>query len=411
MRKNYLLKPNVTEKTFKVKNLEEITDHAESIITGKTLTSFNMSSVPVQGLNHSIMQMFYVNGKTYAVCGNASEKTYLYEQIGEEFVQKFSVGQGRASMGEVILNGRKEVLYMDEEVAKIVDNNKYTVRFPLGKHFATYSLRCFSATDTVIYFGRPFSFTTKTMMLDNCGNIGINPEDGKILGIYDFSSYLLVVCSKCFYKLTIVEDEFKFEKLNLGDYAIEEKSLAKTREKLFFVANKKLYVYEEYVVKEIPCVYAKHMGSVYSYATADSDHYYCELTIGNRNCALVYDLAKKVCGLVYLGTITLMCRNVGVSYAEQYLYRVEASSTVTSLWTSLPINFDTNDKKALVEISVNVSKAVTLTVSGDFGKKVFSLKGGVNHKRMNLWSKEFIIEIECPTKDIEVSNLQFKYIV
>ena len=406
MRKKYLFEPNVKEKSFKVKNLAEVTDHAEGLVVGEELTTPNIRAYVWQNSKLIVLKMCDVNGREYVICDDG----YLYEKIGAQYVQKYKCGYSKFIMGTVILNGIQETLHIDETGGRIVDKSEYAVNLPDGDYFATYSLRCFMAKDYTIYFSSPFDFNSRSMILDTCGHFNVNTQDGEVIGLYDFSSYLLIVCAKCFYKLTIIDEQFKLEKIKTDNYAIESMSLAKIREQLYFVSHRKFYVYEDFAVKEIPSVFAKHLLRLNCHATSDEDRYYCQANAPDRNCIFVYDAYKKTSILVYIGESRLVCKNLAFNYSESRFYIINPNSLATSIWKSSAMNLGNNDKKSLIELSIKVEKDATLKIDGDFGSKTFSLKAGINHKKMNLRSKDFTFEIYCPTINIVISDLQFKYL-
>ncbi|MBO7149368.1 MAG: hypothetical protein J6V71_00585 [Clostridia bacterium] len=407
MRKSYLVKPNVVEKTVTIKDLSKVTDYAEGLILGEQLTASNLYLAPSYSVTIEIRDMFNVDGKTYL----RGYDGYLYQQTGLQQIQKIECGYMNAAMGSIILNGEKNVLFVDEKGVKIIDKSQLEIGLPSGKYFATYMLRCFVANDNTIYFSSPFDFEERSMMLDNCGNISINSQDGKILGIYDFSSYLLIVCEKSFYKLTIIDGEFSLEKLKCYCDGIAWKSLIKMNDKLLFIANKKLYVYENFAIKEIPTTVAQHITMAGLIATGAETLYFCTTNDPEKRSIFVYDFVKEKDSLLHVDNNSLCCKNILYNYDEQRLYAVMSGPNTASKWRSLAMNLGDDDKKSLIELSIKVTADSTLKISGDFGDKTFALKTGVNKKTMNLRSRAFAIEVNCGTSAVSIDNLQFKYIV
>ena len=406
MRKNYLEKPNVVEKSVEIKDLSKVTDYAEGLVVEEQITTSNLSLAPLYTAMVETRDMFSVDNKIYL----RGYDQYLYQQMGNRVVQKIECGFMKAAMDTVILDGQTHVLFMDEKGIKIIDKNQTGITLPSGKYFATYMLRCFVANDNTIYFSSPFNFEERSMMLDNCGNISISSQDGKILGIYDFSTYLLIVCSKCFYKLTIINGEFNLEKLKCHCDGIFINTLAKAKDKLLFVANKKLYSYEDFSIKEIPTFFAKELTVNDSNATYNDNLYFCMLNNLEKRCVFVYDFIKEQDSLIYTENNTLYCKNILYSYEEQLFYNIVSSSNSSSKWRSFAMNLGNDDKKSLIELSIKVTADSTLKISGDFGDKTFALKAGANKKTMNLRSRDFTLELNCQTSGVGVNNLRFKYI-
>ncbi len=407
MRKNYLSKPNVTIKSFKVSNLGNLTDYAEGLFIDKTLNSSNVSAVYTQSLQLELLKMYRVNEKFYATCTDG----YLYEKSGKEFIQKYKFGTNEPIMEKVILNGVYETLHMDETGGRILDKEEYAVDLPYGNHFATYSLRCFVSKERTVYFSSPFDFNSRSMLLDNCGNFNVSDEDGNVIGLYDFSKYLLIVCAKSLYKLTITDGEFSLEKINTDSYSIDEMSLAKIREKLLFISDGNFYEYENFTIKQITNPYTNKITKINYFATANEDFYFCHLTLPEKQCVFAYDVVKKQPFIVDVGESRLLCENMLSNYLEGGLYLIKKYPYAKCMWRSLPVNLGTNDKKWLLETSVKVTKNATLTIKGDFGSTTFDLKKGINKKTMNLSSKEFVFEIDCKVRDMIISDLQLKYMV
>ena len=407
MRKNYLSKPNVTIKSFKVSNLGNLTDYAEGLFIDKTLNSSNVSAVYTQSLQLELLKMYRVNEKLYVTCTDG----YLYEKLGKEFIQKYKFGTNEPIMEKVMLNGVYETLHMDETGGRILDKSNYIVGLPYGNHFSTYSLRCFVSKGKTVYFSSPFDFNTKSMMLDNCGNFNIKDEDGNVIGLFDFSKYLLIVCVKGFYKLSITDGEFSLEKIKTDSYSIDEMSLAKIGEKLFFISDGNFYEYENFAIKQISNPHIKKITKINYFATASENFCLCHITLPEKQCVFAYDVVNKQPFIVDVGESRLLCENILSNYSEGGLYIIKKYPYAKCMWRSLSVNLGTNDKKSLLETSVKVTKKATLTIKGDFGSSTFVLKEGVNKKTMNLSSKEFIFEIDCKVRDMIVSNLQLKYMV
>ncbi len=405
MRKNYLLKPNVNVKKFNVKNLSSITEYAEGMTIGNTLASSNMcvvESIPIQFV---VKNMYCVNNKMYAQGADG----YFYAKSGDGYFKRFECGTEKAIMGSVILQGARQTLYIDNTGGRVLENDKLLVRLPYGEYFATHALRCFSAKDYTIYFSSKFDFIAKSMAVDNYGNLSVNTEDGKIIGLYDFSSYLLIVCTNAFYKLTVVNGEFYLEKINTDSYEIQTQSLARIGGKLLFISDKKLYAYENFSIKQLSTTFVEHILTVDIPATSYNTFYFCQTCDDEKKCVYVYDVVKKKDWLVYVSDSTLKLNNIMFNETEQKLYLIEPNPNTTAIWRSKAISFATNDKKSLMQLSINVTKDSMLKIIGDFGVRDFVLKSGINNKKMNLRSKEFTLELVCLTTDIVVSNLEMKY--
>ncbi len=407
MRKNYLTKPNVNKKTIEVKDLSKVTDYAEGLIVGEMLKSTDLGVKKLYNVDLMIQDAFVVDDKTFV-------RTYdgiLYEQRGSRFYEKGNYGYLPAKMGSVILNGQKEFLFMDSNGGKIIDDNEVNVTIPYGKHFATYALRCFSAKDYDLYFSSPFDFENRSMSLDNGGNISFSSHDGSIVGIFDFSSYLLIVCQHCFYKLTDVDGEFKLEKIVDNFFSIAPHSLAQMKDKLVFIADKKLYVYQDFVIKQKDCPFEKDIPENLSPVMNNGKFYYCALNNVDKKSTLVYDVDSGESMLVHIENNMLLYKNVLFNYEEQSLYAITPNQAKNIKWQSLAMNFGNNDKKLLIELSIKVTKSAMIKISGDFGSASFALKEGINKKNMNLYSKEYAFEIEGNSGDTLISDLQLKYIV
>ncbi len=407
MRKNYLIQPKVQVKTFKVNDFLNITEHAESVVVGEKLSAIDICSNYSQTVGFEILKMCEANKKIYATCNDG----YLYEKVNKNFVQKNYYGTSLPIMCEVIVEGKAEVLHINQTGGRILGKNDYSVSLPYGNVLQTFALRCFVAKGKTVYFSSPFDFEKHSMKFDNCGNFSVDDSDGEILGIYDFSSYLLIVCAQQFYKLTITDGEFKLEKIKTDNFVVEKGTLAKIREQLFFVANGKFYVYEDFSIKEISNIYSKKIANLEGFATADGDVYYCPVVANGSNCVFRYDVINKTFMLVNVGERKLMCKNILFTPADNSIYTVKSTPLACSVWKSTAINLGSYDKKSLIALTIKVTKSLTFKIKGDFGSKTYKLKAGINQMTMNLRSKEFTFEIDYkPNVNTDVSDLQLKYI-
>lgn len=407
MRKRYLLKPNVKTKSFKLTDFTDITDFCENVYLDKEIRSANMQLKFSSTCGVMMQRMYIVRGRKYFVGSDG----FLYELNGNQPTQKFKCGNVKGAMESIILQGENKTLYIDNEVAKVVEDVEYNVGLPCGKHFAIHQLRCFSADEYTVYFGSEFDLESRSMMLDNRGNINFTYDEGKVIGLFDFTSYLLIVCEKSFHKLTIVEGEFKIERIKTNFYAIDRSSFAKIREKLLFISDRKLYSFENFEIKQLPSIFIKDVLEVGTDVTFNGNYYYCQINDASKKCVLVYDLINNKETLLYVGNSVLVCKNLLFNYDEQCLYAISSNSTEGACkWISKKLDLGNMSKKSLLEVSIKLSKDAMLTISGDFGSKSFNLKAGLNKKGMNLSSKEYELEINCPSGDLIASDLQLKYI-
>ncbi len=406
MRKKYLLKPNISEKNFVVPDLLKVTDYAEGMVAGQKMKATSLGIAPFYNSSIFIQDMFSVDDKMFA----RDYEGTLYELRGSIFYKKTTCGFMNAVMGSVILNGKKEFIYIDEKGGQILDNNSVEVGLPYGTYFSTHALRCFVAKDYTVYFSSPFDFNNRSMMLDNCGNFTFTYEDGKVIGLFDFSTHLLIVCTNCFYKLTEVDGEFKLEKIQSDNYNIEKLSLVKVKDKLLFIADKKFYAYKDFSIKQISSIFIEDVLLVNPPVTSNANYYYCQTSNPDKRCMFIYNVDSDESMLVPIGECRLLCKNLLVNEVEQRLYAISPDKNKNSTWKSLAMNLGTNNKKSLLSLVVKVGKDATLKITGDFGSKIFELRAGLNEKTMNLPSREFVLEINCPTSNMTISDLQFKYI-
>ena len=406
MRKNYLKNPNVKPKTFSFSNFTDITDYAKGLFIGEQLTASNLRLTLLNITDIAVKYGYCVDDKIFI----KSQNDIFYEMVDGNLYQKFNCGYTRGVIGAVILGGAKKIVYMDDMVKKVIDDDQVGVDLPRGTAFVTHRLRCFVANENTVYFSSPFDFENRSMMLDNCGNFSFSYEDGNVLGLFDFSTYLLIVCSKSFYKLTIVDGEFKLEKLNSDFYQIEQNSLLKMRDKVIFVSENKLYCYQDFEIKQLPSSFIKDVENFDNKATFNDYFYYCQTSDYDRKCVLAYDVKNNTENIVDVDDCDLMCKNILFTHRQKVFFTISNGYPNNTEWISTKIDLGSINSKSLIEVSVYVERKSTLKVKGDFGEKTFELKQGANKKIMNLRSKQFIFEILCFESGLSVRDLQLKYI-
>jgi hypothetical protein len=76
---------------------------------------------------------------------------------------------------------------------------------------------------------------------------------------------------------------------------------------------------------------------------------------------------------------------------------------------SKSIDFESLDKKALLELSISVNQPIALFITGDFGEKEIQLVEGVNIKKLNLTSRAFKMRFSHYANTLTAQNFSLKY--
>ena len=404
-KKEYLIKPNLSIKEYKVKSFTDITEYSLHVDLGDKITANNFGLSHCCSHSNAMVKSFFIANRLFLFMKDTRTYEYVNKSIGTVLINKTE-----PIMIDVLLNGKTEILVIENNSAYILNKGiKFT--FPYGTKVIKYDGRLFVAKEKNIYYSNEFNFTEYSTNIENVGFLSVAAEDEKVQDLIPFNDCLYVICKKAIYKLTILNGEFSFTKCEINQIDILEGSSKKIGKNIYFISSSRLCVFDGNTVKTIEGEFDRFLDTAKGVATTNEGMYLIAITINSENVYFVYNTFNGKHHYVWVkgaGTVG----EAGYVFINKALYRLTYTKNFKMFcWHSKELDFSTPKKKTLMEISINVPTTLEITVEGDFGSKVIKLETGFNVKKLYLTSRLFKFKINANRNKFLIQDLSFKYIV
>ena len=209
-KKQYLTKPNYAIKEYKVEDYSKITDYFANVEVDNAVCANPVTLQYFCSQVGTMLKSYFVANRVFAYMKDKylyEIKNYRFNLILSKITQPLLI--------DVVINGKKEILVIEDKSCYVLQKN-ITFNFPFGTSIAKYDGRLFVANEKNIYYSNVFNFSGNSTNIENVGFLSIDAEDEKILELICFNDCLYVVCKKAIYKLTITNEQFKFEKCEIN---------------------------------------------------------------------------------------------------------------------------------------------------------------------------------------------------
>ena len=404
-KKQYLVNPKVKIKEFKVNDFSNITDCAINVKISDKLCSNDITLKFVCLFVDTMIKSYYIGDRFFAYMKDNT--IYEYKNKRMESVLKVS---SQPLLIDILVNGIKEILVVEINGAYILKKD-ITFNFPYGQCIAKHKGRLFVADGKNIYFSNQFNFTVYSTNIENQGFISVDDNAGKILDLIEYKDSLMVVCEKAIYKLRLIDQNFEFDKIELDYVDILPNSAKKVGDKIYFISQNKLCEFDGSSRIMLNGDFDRFLPLAKEFATSVQGLYSIKVAVNGRDVFLVYDTSTKEHYYVWTDGVGNMGEN-GYVFVEEFgtIYRINANTNnQTYEWQSKDIDFESLNKKALLELRLTVDQPMALYIQGDFGTKEIQLSEGVNIKKLNLTSRAFKMRIYQYANTLLVKDLSLKY--
>lgn len=405
MRLNELVVPKENEKVFKITDFEEITDFCLNVTCGQTI---ELQKHKVEKLSQGFstcVATYFANNRIFFY----SSDKYIYEYKDYRNV-KLDQCESQPILVPIIYEGKEEVLVVNSLKAFVLGKSEREFSIPKGSCFASYDNRIFIAQGTSIYFGGKFDSENMSMDLLNIGSINTFSYDGDILALVPYEDNLVVFCKKAVYVLNISKsNDFTFTRCVETQLDIKERTVAKVKDEIFFVSNKKFCSYKEGKIKVIDVVLEKYLSEGVLTASVYGEYYMLPFTMLNENYIFLFSVRTR--------KLHIINNIVGNFVGDKYLYetttkrlhQITENMPITGEWTSTTLDFGSHKKKVITEIGITSTTRAELYVFSETGYRYFSIEGGSCYKKINLTGANFYFSIIPGYKGASIKNLQIKY--
>ena len=145
-KKEYLKKPNLCIKEYKVKNFEDITEYSLHVNVGEKITTNKISLKYYCSQVGTMIKSYFVGNRLFVLMKNLTTYEYVSKVLRSKRVHKVE-----PLMIDVLINGSPEILVIESATAYIFDTSvKFS--FPYGTSIAKYDGRLFVAKEKNIYY-------------------------------------------------------------------------------------------------------------------------------------------------------------------------------------------------------------------------------------------------------------------
>lgn len=314
----------------------------------------------------------------------------------------------------LLKNGENRLLFTTDTNSLIVreDGEIERLSTPLGNHAVLFGGMLFSSNDNVIKFSTLFSHNDFSSGIDNGGFLTTDTAYGGIVALVARKDKLLVMCKHAIYELIPYGErtDYKLKKYDLTPISIIEGTIGDTCDGVTFINGNRLTIFKNGEIYEVKGTYELSNYTVSGNCAVDSKYYYLPIADSNgENLLFRYDVNDGTQSFVHLDFPIVerggyIVRNEGV-----YQLGTDGEYSCQASWESLPTDFSSGNKKAILGFSAYSEAEAVLSISGDFGSKEFLLKSGYNEKQTNLTSNEFVFLVKSDSEKFKIRNVSIVY--
>ncbi len=408
MRKNQLVKPKLKTQTFKVSNFIPYSALSSQCLIDEKVQAAPNKIERIASTPSNTQSAYFLGNRLFVY---TSDK-YIYEYINYSFKRVIDCPKKPILMTAMI-GGVEEVLVICGEDSFMLGQSQTKVTVPEGDYWANYNNRLFIAKSKNLYFSGDFDYDNLTMDISNFGLINVTYQDGNIIGLVPFENKLVVFCNYAIYTLNISADnEFTFTKCNTCAVDIIAKSVAKVGDEIIFVSNRKICSYKNGKVEIIDTIFEKYLPNITSRATGYNGHYAINFNENSVNYVYMFNCNNRKANILNVSKGEFIGGKYYFASSEKEIYQINELGRAVGAWASLPMDFGTHRKKILTEVGIYSNKNDAFYIFSDsVGYRFMPLKSGNNYKKMNLLGKDFRFEFFSNSIDMEIKDLQIKYII
>lgn len=311
-------------------------------------------------------------------------------------------------------NGECSVCIVTDDGAYFCDGTVANV--VKGSCYAEYGGILLTAQGANIYFSKPFDVENSSVTENVGGIYCAMPQDGEITAMTNAGEYLAVLCKRRAIALDFLgaDSDYSAERLiSPIDVQVDGDSAASVGDCIVFISGGYLCMFFNRAVKPIKALPAQDFY-VTGRACAFGDVYLVQVQSNGKEYTYYYDLATKKDGLISAKSI--YSPSGGYAYAhggdkiEKLTFVTQGESSFAAI-NDYGGTFDMNTcrKKRLKAVEAHVSGRAILTIAGESGAKVFSLKEGCNRFLVGCNSRDFTFSYSQCSQDFAVKKIALIY--
>ncbi|MBQ9514439.1 MAG: hypothetical protein IJR66_05655 [Clostridia bacterium] len=344
-------------------------------------------------------KIYHVSGKTIVYC-----KDGFLRVKGDRGYKKFTpVPFNSAPMlFEAINNGKQCVAIRKASGIMLISDKTDYIKCEDGDLYYTCFGRTFIGKDNLLKIIDEYDFYSGNEEKD-VRIIVLSEEFGKIIALSSYKNALVIVCKKKILSLTFDGNGlYSLENRESVEINVEEKTVKKAGDKIFFLSQNNLYYISDKTEK-INSLLSDRKFTVLSDAFTYNGCYFLPIKENGENKVYVYDANRDCDYFIKAENLIFSDGGLAVDTLSGFLYRLEEDGDGYREIKSETTDFDVIGKKHLVGLSAYSEYPVSLKIEGDFGASTFNFNGGEILFQCNLYSGRFTFTFYSETK-IAIEN-------
>ncbi len=391
-------------KSVKIKRVKlPLYEKIVNLYDGDKKSVLNASKIPPVNFNECVPKRLYsLFDRTYCY----AEDGTIYQMADNEF---FQIMENAYSREPNILSMRNRA----DETLFIYDGEKgYFLNDVVNSLKATYSkVYCYA-------FGKMITAKDRKLIVEHSFNLvsdryefkkefcfTTEADEGNIIGICQYGEDILLVCKHKIITLNLVKNAFGAEvkRVNTPYINALENSFIISGENAIFISGNEIAVYNNGNLCFYPLPSKVNEKTIYEDCKeVDGKFYLIPFIVDGEKSLLCFSQDTHTF-FEMKGEFRALSKNGGLFYKDDSLYKI------SQVETSGKLDLDYLGAKTLYKMEIKCEGKARLIVDGDFSKKQFDLKAGLNQICCNLTSSEFGFSFDNASSDFCVLESKVTY--
>ena len=404
MTANELQSVSVKTREYKVQDFKEITESFINVrvTPEKVDTLLKSQTVYTPKSEAAVDKVYKLWGKLYIVykdgnvcdCSGSAEISISKAEQGVEI-----------ALYPVLYKGERGVLIHEKNVKTkvVIYPSFFTIKLPEFEYVYMLGNLFFISNKNVLTYTDQVDFSKFN------GEIVLPSETGDVVGLAALDKRLVAVCERAVYLITAFgeSNEFTVERAVTIDKTAEKGSVTRVLDSVVFKCGKDLYTYKNKSVTKTRAEYLEDY-LIDGYACEDKGVYVLPLKKGDDKYLFRHGISDNSDALIKVDNNTATSEYMLVDNNVAVI--TDSSDGVgfgKGEWSSVLMDFSSQKKKTLLQMSAEVKGNVDVKVSGSAGSKTFEFNCQKNVKRPNYTSEKFRLTFDGI--DFALQNLNLKY--
>lgn len=402
-------KVKIEEGVFEVKDFRDFTEECffcyakENSVISSPAIIYSGGKL-LGGLNP--IKIYNVYGELAVYCNNG----YIYFP-NRERNKKFEISPVYQvpKIFPINYEGKKSVVITAEHGGYVINDTFSYLGIPKAEHYAVYLGTLFCAEGRKIIVCKSKDQTGYNVDVYKDFSLIIDAGLGSVKKLIPTDNGLYVFCLRGIAIIKSSSDGlgFHLEKPNFPPIKVVEGSIAKVKDKIYFLSNDGLYSFNGERFEKIKSLLEGKNYAIVGEAVSKDETYLLSIIKEGNPKIYCYDQGENAD--TFINSITSFLAEDGVTYnvREGRGDLIKDVSTVRE-WHSVKMDFNNSNEKTLCGVYINTATKTHITLCSKGCEKNFTVNAGKNYIPISLTAKEFWIKVKSETR-INLRELKFKY--